>query len=297
MTAACGKPNPRNSAIAPTCPRVTGHLVEQRKRTKIKRQLSLIAALLLSASAAFAGATTQKWTAGPDYFQEPLNYEKSNVKSPCRDARRCSGRLLRVGALRLCGSSRGRPSRLRGLSRANSASGREVQGQDLGNVPNSFEPTCHSCALSKGVNLSPLNSTLEPLPTPRHPSTSTPSRATLPKPLPRNTALGTPVQLTPQLAAPSTSSLAPPAAPAATVSPLASTAPRGAFAASPAAPPSAPTLQLAVSSSPTRSPTVDAPPAAALPPPATPPPAAAVPPPSAAAPAPKNFAEPCASCP
>ena len=39
----------------------------------------LIMAFLLSASAGFAGTTTQKWTAGWDNFGEPLNYTKSKV--------------------------------------------------------------------------------------------------------------------------------------------------------------------------------------------------------------------------
>ena len=64
----------------------------------MKRQLSLIAALLLSASAVFAGATTQKWTAGPDYFQEPLNYEKSNVKWSVAKTGKLSVAFTLVGA-------------------------------------------------------------------------------------------------------------------------------------------------------------------------------------------------------
>jgi hypothetical protein len=39
----------------------------------------LMMALLLSASAGFAGTTTQKWTAGWDNFGEPLNYTTSKV--------------------------------------------------------------------------------------------------------------------------------------------------------------------------------------------------------------------------
>jgi len=45
----------------------------------MKRIFLLAAALLLSASTAFAAATTQKWTAGWDYFSEPLNYNKSKI--------------------------------------------------------------------------------------------------------------------------------------------------------------------------------------------------------------------------
>lgn len=41
--------------------------------------VSAVAALLLS-SAAFGGATTQKWTAGWDNFSEPLNYKTSTVR-------------------------------------------------------------------------------------------------------------------------------------------------------------------------------------------------------------------------
>lgn len=44
----------------------------------MKRLLMVLVALLLSASAAFAG-TTQKWTAGWNYFNEPLDYKKSKV--------------------------------------------------------------------------------------------------------------------------------------------------------------------------------------------------------------------------
>jgi hypothetical protein len=50
------------------------------------RKSSLIMALLLSSSAAFAGTTTQKWTAGWDNFGEPLNYTKSNVKWSVNDS-------------------------------------------------------------------------------------------------------------------------------------------------------------------------------------------------------------------
>jgi hypothetical protein len=39
----------------------------------------LMMALMLSATAGFAGTTTQKWTAGWDNFGEPLNYTKSKV--------------------------------------------------------------------------------------------------------------------------------------------------------------------------------------------------------------------------
>ena len=44
----------------------------------MKQIFLMIAALLMSASAASA-ATTQKWTAGWDNFSEPLNYTKSKV--------------------------------------------------------------------------------------------------------------------------------------------------------------------------------------------------------------------------
>lgn len=39
----------------------------------------LMMVLMLSATAGFAGTTTQKWTAGWDNFGEPLNYTKSKV--------------------------------------------------------------------------------------------------------------------------------------------------------------------------------------------------------------------------
>ncbi len=45
----------------------------------MKRIFLVVAALSLSASAAFATATMQKWTAGWDNFNEPLNYKKSWV--------------------------------------------------------------------------------------------------------------------------------------------------------------------------------------------------------------------------
>ena len=45
----------------------------------MKRIFLLVAALLLSASTAFATVTTQKWTAGWDNFSEPLNYNKSKI--------------------------------------------------------------------------------------------------------------------------------------------------------------------------------------------------------------------------
>jgi hypothetical protein len=44
----------------------------------MKRVFWLVA-LFLSASAAFAATTTQKWTAGWDTFNAPLNYKKSHV--------------------------------------------------------------------------------------------------------------------------------------------------------------------------------------------------------------------------
>jgi hypothetical protein len=47
---------------------------------KTKGIVWLAVALLLSASSALAGTTTQKWTAGWDNFSEPLNYQKSSVK-------------------------------------------------------------------------------------------------------------------------------------------------------------------------------------------------------------------------
>jgi hypothetical protein len=45
----------------------------------MKRIFLLAVAMLLSASAAFATVTTQKWTAGWDNFSEPLNYKKSKI--------------------------------------------------------------------------------------------------------------------------------------------------------------------------------------------------------------------------
>ncbi len=45
----------------------------------MKRTFCMVVPLLLSASFALAGATRQKWTAGWDIFNEPLNYEKSSV--------------------------------------------------------------------------------------------------------------------------------------------------------------------------------------------------------------------------
>src|SRR5271169_5959115 len=48
------------------------------RRTTMKRMFLVMVALLLSASAASAG-TMQKWTAGWDNFNEPLNYKKSKI--------------------------------------------------------------------------------------------------------------------------------------------------------------------------------------------------------------------------
>lgn len=45
----------------------------------MKRIFLVVVALLLSASAASAKPTTQKWTAGWDIFSEPLNYTKSKI--------------------------------------------------------------------------------------------------------------------------------------------------------------------------------------------------------------------------
>jgi hypothetical protein len=49
------------------------------KEDKVKRNFLLSAALLFATAHAFAGATTQKWTAGWDNFGEPLNYSKSDI--------------------------------------------------------------------------------------------------------------------------------------------------------------------------------------------------------------------------
>ena len=45
----------------------------------MKRIFLLVAALLITAATASATATTQKWTAGWDFFGEPLNYTKSKI--------------------------------------------------------------------------------------------------------------------------------------------------------------------------------------------------------------------------
>lgn len=45
----------------------------------MKRAILLAILVLLSASMAFAAATTQKWTAGWDNFHEPLNFTKSHI--------------------------------------------------------------------------------------------------------------------------------------------------------------------------------------------------------------------------
>jgi len=45
----------------------------------MKRILLVVVALFLSASVAFAAPTRQKWTAGWDNFNEPLNYKTSYV--------------------------------------------------------------------------------------------------------------------------------------------------------------------------------------------------------------------------
>jgi hypothetical protein len=46
----------------------------------MKRIFLVVAVLFLSASAALATATTQKWTAGWSNFDEPLNYKDSYVR-------------------------------------------------------------------------------------------------------------------------------------------------------------------------------------------------------------------------
>jgi hypothetical protein len=53
---------------------------------RMKRLFSLWVALLFSASVAFAG--TQKWTAGWNNFNEPLNYTKSKVTWSVTPAKR-----------------------------------------------------------------------------------------------------------------------------------------------------------------------------------------------------------------
>jgi hypothetical protein len=50
----------------------------QKKRITMKR-IFVVVVLLLSASAAFATSTTQKWTAGWNIFSEPLNYTTSKI--------------------------------------------------------------------------------------------------------------------------------------------------------------------------------------------------------------------------
>jgi hypothetical protein len=49
------------------------------KEDKMKRTFLFSAVLLLAAANAFAGATSQKWSAGWDSFGEPLNYKTSKV--------------------------------------------------------------------------------------------------------------------------------------------------------------------------------------------------------------------------
>lgn len=46
----------------------------------MKKTILVVAALLVSASFAMAQVTLQKWTAGWDFFSEPLNYEKSSIR-------------------------------------------------------------------------------------------------------------------------------------------------------------------------------------------------------------------------
>lgn len=59
----------------------------------------VVAALVMSlASALWAGSTKQKWTAGWDFFSEPLNYNKSTVMWSVSSSRKLAVSVKLVGA-------------------------------------------------------------------------------------------------------------------------------------------------------------------------------------------------------
>jgi len=64
----------------------------------MKKALAVAALLIFSASTLSASTTKQKWTAGWDYFSEPLNYTKSNIQWSVSAARKLTLTFNLVGA-------------------------------------------------------------------------------------------------------------------------------------------------------------------------------------------------------
>jgi hypothetical protein len=64
----------------------------------MKRMFTVAAAFLLSASAVSASTVTQKWTAGWDVFNEPLNYKKSKLQWSVSPSRKLTVTYTLVGA-------------------------------------------------------------------------------------------------------------------------------------------------------------------------------------------------------
>ncbi len=64
----------------------------------MKKALAVAALLVFFASALSATATKQKWTAGWDYFSEPLNYTKSNIQWSVSASRKLTLTFNLVGA-------------------------------------------------------------------------------------------------------------------------------------------------------------------------------------------------------
>jgi len=64
----------------------------------MKKALAVAAMLMFSAGALWGSATRQKWTAGWDYFSEPLNYTKSNIQWSVSASRKLTLTFNLVGA-------------------------------------------------------------------------------------------------------------------------------------------------------------------------------------------------------
>jgi len=64
----------------------------------MKKALAVAALLIFSASTLSASATKQKWTAGWDYFSEPLNYTKSTIQWSVSASRKLTLTFNLVGA-------------------------------------------------------------------------------------------------------------------------------------------------------------------------------------------------------
>lgn len=64
----------------------------------MKRNFLLSAVLLFATAHAFAGATTQKWSAGWDNFGEPLNYKTSKVTWSVNSAKKTLSVTFKLAA-------------------------------------------------------------------------------------------------------------------------------------------------------------------------------------------------------